>query len=144
MVSLLGPQWLCDCNASGGAETLTQAADGAASHFLSHGDAGTFPYVVAVYRKRGDWAYSITTGPEADKARKAAMPPPSYTTTLTTSSPLPPGRAVLVDTGDRVQIFNTPVYDAGLTFAEAQKEMLARFDQAMQPMVDWTRSRRAA
>lgn len=81
---MMGPQWLCDCNESGGAETLAKAGGDAAKHFLGHGEAGIFPHAVSVYQERGDWAYSITTGPEADKAMKVAHPMMQVSSVLTT------------------------------------------------------------
>lgn len=65
MTSLLGPQWLCQCDKRGGAETVEKAAVEAAQHFLSHGTAGEFPYSVSVYKKRNDWAYTISTQGQA-------------------------------------------------------------------------------
>jgi hypothetical protein len=72
MESLLGPQWLCECNTSGGADTVEEAAKDAAHHYLTHDDAqhDEAPSV-AVYKSRGKWLYSIST---YDKAMELAYP----------------------------------------------------------------------
>ena len=67
---MMGPQWLCDCNASGEAEDLHSANVNAARHFLKH-DSGESSISVGVYKERGDWSHSITT---LDQAQKAAYP----------------------------------------------------------------------
>lgn len=96
MASLLGPQWLCECGARGGAETDSQAGQGAAGHFLGHDGTGEGPYVVSVFKERNDWLYSIST---VEKAMELAYPlrevkaEPGSTTVLS-SYPLPLGSTI--------------------------------------------------
>lgn len=110
MASLLGPQWLCECNKSGGAEDVHSAGVLAARHFLDHGVAGSTGadntegnfHSVSVYRERNEWLYTISTPAEAERIaypiREVAVAPPG-STTITTSMQLPPGSMVQVDSG---------------------------------------------
>lgn len=106
MASLLGPQWLCECNRSGGAETVRGASEAAAKHFLDHGmtdsaavdNAEDNFYTVSVYKKRGQWLYTISN---PSQAREIAFPWRDATqgkgaTALTTSMMLPPGAVVQI------------------------------------------------
>ena len=106
---MMGPQWLCDCNASGGAATVPEAEKGAAQHFLDHGVAGSEVcdgnmHTVSVYKERNDWLYDISEGLQAVGIvyPLIEVEPPSENTTLTTSLPLPPGSTVeLTDTSGK-------------------------------------------
>lgn len=104
---MLGPQWLCECNASGGAKTAQEAGKEAAHHLLKHWDAGDTSKSVSVYRERNDWLYSIDTG---DKAMEIAYPLQEVSvepltrantgrSTITTSMQLPPGATIQVGDG---------------------------------------------
>lgn len=90
MASLLGPQWLCECNASGGAVNVGGAGEEAAKHFLSHGTVGVFPYAVSVYKERNDWLYTISDQEQAMKLaypiREVKIEPMTYTFS---STPVP-------------------------------------------------------
>lgn len=104
MASLLGPQWLCECNASGGAKDVAEAKEKAAEHFLEHPDAPEANRAVSVYRERNDWVCTISN---VDEALDLAFPvqevsvaaAPAGTTTLTTHAVLPPGATIQLDTG---------------------------------------------
>lgn len=101
MASLLGPQWLCECNASGGAKDVAEAKEKAAQHFLEHPDAPMANRAVSVYRERNDWVYTISI---VDEALDLAFPlkevnADAGSTTLTVSYPLPPGATIQLDTG---------------------------------------------
>lgn len=103
---MMGPQWLCDCNASGSAATVAEVEKAAAQHFLDHGDA-TSPvcdgnmHTVSIYKERNDWLYDISEGLQAvgivyplNEVDEA--PAKTSDTTLTTPFSLPVGATVEV------------------------------------------------
>lgn len=101
MASIFGPQWLCECNKSGGASTVAKAGQEAALHFLSHEGTGEGLFAVSVYKERNDWIFTVST---TEKAMELAYPiqmvdPGAGASTLTTSFALPRGATVQVDTG---------------------------------------------
>lgn len=99
MASIFGPQWLCECNKSGGASTVAKAGQEAALHFLSHEGTGEGLFAVSVYKERNDWMFTVST---TEKATELAYPIQMVETgssTLTTSFALPPGATIQVDTG---------------------------------------------
>lgn len=94
VASLLGPQWLCECNQRGGAETVSQAGQEAAGHFLGHDGSGEGPYTVSVFKERNEWAFAIST---VDKAMELAYPIQTVqygSSTITTPFTLPAGATV--------------------------------------------------
>lgn len=105
MASLLGPQWLCECNASGGAETPSKASEAAAKHFLDHGVTGNTAvdntegnfHTVSVYKERGQWLYTISNPGQAQEIaypwRDATQ---AGTGTPATSMMFPPGAVVQI------------------------------------------------
>jgi hypothetical protein len=93
MASLLGPQWLCECNQRGGADTVAKASQEAGGHFLGHDGTGEGVFQVSVYKERNVWLYTIST---VEMATDLAYPiqmvdPGPGLSTLTTSYALPPG-----------------------------------------------------
>jgi hypothetical protein len=68
---MLGPQWLCACNESDGADTVEEAGAEAGQHFLWHHDNGETA-TVSVYKERNQWVHSISTPEQAAEAFKRA------------------------------------------------------------------------
>lgn len=87
-MSTLGPQWLCDCNISGNAKNLATALKGAGQHFIIHAEEENYregSLSVTVYRKRNDWACTVAT---LEQAEKAAYPLRTVATLTADFSPM--------------------------------------------------------
>lgn len=148
---MMGPQWLCDCNESGGAETLAKAGGEAAKHFLGHGEAGIFPHAVSVYRERGDWAYGITTGLEADKVMKDAYPMLQVGSALKGVAEDAKAAQVyfeafttaMTGSGYSSQPFTLPTTYEQISFREAQNTVSYMYTEAVRKTqgIDWGKSR---
>jgi hypothetical protein len=118
-MNMMGPQWLCDCNASEEHATLAMAEKTAGQHYLSHGEGTSVS--VAVYRKRGDWEYSIST---REQAEKTAMP------LLTVAE----GFTAILDwgVGRYGQQEPPPIRESDpKAFAEAQHQMMQIFAESL-------------
>lgn len=149
-MNMMGPQWLCDCNASGEAETLEEAGKAAASHFYECPRQVS----VAVYRKRGDWEYSIKSVEEAEKALNPLRTVYTHTFTMgsstfpvTSVSTSPSGDTIyhLGNSGGYVGVEweKTPTFTMDFkqeplvratthtTFEDARKQMLGYFSETM-------------
>jgi hypothetical protein len=66
---MLGPQWLCECNESDGADTVEEAGAEAGQHFLWHHDNGE-TVTVSVYKERNQWVHAISSPEQATEAFK--------------------------------------------------------------------------